>query len=145
MIDDDLIAPAALTLTATSSNLALVRNEGLVLGGSARDRTLTIAPLPEAFGTATITVSVSDGVHTTPHVFTLTIKRDEPPTVTGIGNRTTWRDTVLGPLAFAVFDDRLMLPQMTISAISSNQAVVRDQDIVVGGLDGMSGRQGCHG
>lgn len=49
-----------LVVTASSSNLDLVPNENIGFGGTGTDRTLAITPAPDQFGTATITVAVTD-------------------------------------------------------------------------------------
>ncbi|MCX8097609.1 MAG: ExeM/NucH family extracellular endonuclease [Casimicrobiaceae bacterium] len=56
----------SLTVTATSSNTAVVPASGLALSGSGSQRTLTITPA--AAGTSTITVTVSDGSASTSYV-----------------------------------------------------------------------------
>ena len=55
----------SLTLSATSSNQALVPDGNLVLAGSGARRALTATATPRATGTATITITVSDGSRTT--------------------------------------------------------------------------------
>jgi YVTN family beta-propeller protein len=72
-IADDLTAPSALVVTATSSNATLLPNADLVLGGSGASRTLTATPVPGASGTTTVTITVSDGWLTTQRTFTLTM------------------------------------------------------------------------
>lgn len=52
---------AALILSATSNNTALVPNANIALGGSAAARTVQVTPAANAFGTATITLTVTDG------------------------------------------------------------------------------------
>ena len=70
----DVETPAtALTVTATSSNVALVPDANLVLSGTGADRTLVITPAADQAGTATITVTVSDGTASTPQTFTVTV------------------------------------------------------------------------
>jgi Ca2+-binding RTX toxin-like protein len=54
-----------LVLSATSSNQALIPNGNLVVGGSGANRTLTLTALPGKFGTAVITITVSDGTQDT--------------------------------------------------------------------------------
>jgi Ca2+-binding RTX toxin-like protein len=51
----------SLVLSATSSNQALIPNGNLVVGGSGANRTLTLTALLGKFGTAVITITVSDG------------------------------------------------------------------------------------
>ncbi|WP_235216756.1 Ig-like domain-containing protein [Archangium violaceum] len=64
-------AADSLTVTATSSNTALVPNDpaNLVLGGSGANRTLDVIPAAGASGTTTITLSVSDGSATASTTF----------------------------------------------------------------------------
>ena len=70
----DVHTPAgALTVRATSSNTALVAASGLAFGGSGASRTLTATPVANAWGTTTVTVSVSDGSLETSTAFTLTV------------------------------------------------------------------------
>jgi beta-glucanase (GH16 family) len=60
-------AAGAFTLTATSSNQALLPNAGLALGGSGLNRNLTVVPAAGQTGTATITLTLTDayGGHAT--------------------------------------------------------------------------------
>lgn len=60
-VEDDETAPSALTLVARSSDPALIADSGLHLSGSGITRLLRITPQPDAFGTATITLTVGDG------------------------------------------------------------------------------------
>jgi VCBS repeat-containing protein len=72
----DVDDPAgSLTVTATSSDPALVPNSelNLALGGSAADRTLVVVPAPGVAGTTDITVSVSDGTSSRQTTFTFTV------------------------------------------------------------------------
>ncbi|HEY7642407.1 MAG TPA: hypothetical protein VH814_21920 [Steroidobacteraceae bacterium] len=50
----------SVTVTATSSDAAIIPAEGIVLGGSGGSRTLQITPAPEVFGDATITLRATD-------------------------------------------------------------------------------------
>jgi hypothetical protein len=50
----------SVTVTATSSDPAIIPAEGIVLGGSGANRTLQITPAPEVFGEATITIRAVD-------------------------------------------------------------------------------------
>jgi hypothetical protein len=49
-----------LTVTATSSNVTLVPNANIVLGGSDANRTIKLTPVPGESGATTITVTVTD-------------------------------------------------------------------------------------
>jgi YVTN family beta-propeller protein len=72
-VTDDFTAPAALIVTVSSSNQALVTDAQLALTGTGTTRTLTITPAPGATGTSTITVTASDGVLSSQRSFELTV------------------------------------------------------------------------
>ncbi len=76
-ISDVETAASSLTVTASSSNTALIPNGSLVFGGSGANRTLILTPANNQFGTATITVNVSDGNLVTPTTFTVTVGRNQ--------------------------------------------------------------------
>lgn len=81
---DDLETPAAeLAVTVTSDNPALLPDTHLELDGSGADRTLTLRPADNQFGTATVTVTVSDGTNATEETFTITVNAvNDPPSFT---------------------------------------------------------------
>ena len=58
----DLETPAgSLLVSATTSNAALIPLSNIIFGGSDANRTVTVTPLANQMGLATITVTVSDG------------------------------------------------------------------------------------
>jgi hypothetical protein len=72
-VGDAVTAAGALTVTAASNNQALVPDANVVIGGSGAARTVTVTPLPGAFGQAVITITVSDGQFTTFMAFNVTV------------------------------------------------------------------------
>ncbi len=75
----DAETPAAnLTLAGNSSDPGLVQNAGIVFGGSGANRTVTVTPLPGKSGTASITVTTSDGLATASSTFQLSVKPTPP-------------------------------------------------------------------
>lgn len=62
-----------LTVTATSSNSDLIKSSNIRLGGSGGNRVIRLNPVGNAFGTSTITVTVSDGQATTSTTFQLVV------------------------------------------------------------------------
>jgi hypothetical protein len=81
-VGDIETSAASLTLARDSSNPTLVPLSNIVFGGSGANRTVTITPAANQLGTATISVTVSDGSLTDTDTFTLT--------VTGTAQQT-WR------------------------------------------------------
>lgn len=65
--------PASLILSGHSSDQALVPDANIVFGGSGTSRTVTITPAADQSGTATITITVSDGALTASDSFVLTV------------------------------------------------------------------------
>ena len=77
-IGDGESPASGLTMSASSSNTALVPLANIVFGGSDVNRTVTVTPASGQVGTATITITVSDGTTTTSTSFDVTVK---PPNI----------------------------------------------------------------
>lgn len=72
-VSDTETAAADLLVSGSSSNPALVPDANIVFGGSGTNRTVTVIPAANHFGTATIIVTVSDGEATNSDTFVLTV------------------------------------------------------------------------
>ena len=71
----DAETPASdLTVSVVSSNPKLVPESGLEVGGSGENRTLRVIPVVGQTGSATITITVNDGVLTSSESFELTVR-----------------------------------------------------------------------
>lgn len=85
-----------LTVWASSSDSELIPEAGMVIGGGESNRTLTITPAPDAFGTATITVTVDDGMGTSSTAFLLRVNPvNDPPTLAEIPDFTIYEHETL--------------------------------------------------
>ena len=71
-VGDGQTAAGSLIVSASSSNPTLVPVANIVFGGSGANRTVSVRPAVNELGTATITVTVSDGNLTASTSFTLT-------------------------------------------------------------------------
>ena len=89
-IGDAATAAASLTLSAVSSNQTLVPNANIVLGGSGADRTVTVTPAANQAGTATVTLTVSDGELTAADPFIVNVQ---------LSPGGSWRQTNFGTMA----------------------------------------------
>jgi subtilisin-like proprotein convertase family protein len=64
---------SALQVARESSDATIVREENIVLSGSGDERSVTVTPLPGAFGTTRITLTVSDDLASASSSFFLTV------------------------------------------------------------------------
>jgi hypothetical protein len=133
-IGDAETAASSLTVTGSSSNQALVPNANIVFGGSGANRDVTITPAANLFGSATITVTVSDGLASTTDTFLLSVVSvNDLPTITPISNQTINEDTATAALAVTVGDVETPAANLQLSGSSNNQTVVPNTNIVFGG------------
>ena len=124
----------SLTVTGASSNVVLVPTVNVVLGGSGANRTVTVTPAPNQFGSATITLSVSDGTASVDTNFTVTVAAvNDDPTITAISNQVIGENTSTGPLAFTIGDVETPAGSLTVTSSSSNTTLVPLANVVLGG------------
>ncbi len=141
---------SVLTLAAASSNTTLVPTANIVFGGSGAARTVTVSPAAGIIGTASITLTVTDGGGLQASTsFMLTVYGQ--PSISNIANRCInqgWPCT--NALAFTVGDGVDAAATLTVTGVSSNVALVPSANITLGGagaertvklalLTGMSG------
>ena len=116
-VDDKETDPENLTVTAEwfSNNM----DEGtVVFGGTGNNRWVQVTPPLNGFGTAVITITVSDGELTTDTSFTLTVNQvNDKPTMTPdpIGNKTTDEDVPV-ELSLTVGDEETTAENLILSA-----------------------------
>jgi hypothetical protein len=91
-------AAGALVLSAASTDTTLVPTNNVLFGGSGASRTVTVNPVANRSGSATITISVTDGNGgSASDAFVLTVMpANDPPTLNSIPNLTTNEDP--GPI-----------------------------------------------
>ncbi len=132
---NDVETPAAsLILSGASSNPALIPNANIQFGGSGSSRTVRLIPTTNQFGTATITLTVSDGSVTTNDMFTVTVNPvNDLPTITDIGNQSINEDSATASLSFKVSDAETPLGSLVVSATSSNPSLVPLSGVVFSG------------
>ena len=136
-VGDAETAAASLTVSASSSDTALVPTANVVFGGSGANRTVTVTPVAGQTGTATITLTVTDGggltATTTFNVVVSATAANTPPTISNIANQTTTEGTPTSAIAFTVGDAESALTDLTLSATSSNTTLVPAANVVFGG------------
>ena len=123
-----------LTITTTSDNLTLLPNENIVVSGIGNNRSIAFLPATNQFGSAVVTVIVSDGISTTEERFTVTVtEENDQPTISVVADQTIAEDGRTDALSFTVGDVETAEADLTISALSNNQAIVANDGIVING------------
>ena len=137
----DLDTPVEeLTITATVSDVrppALIDPNNITITGTTENRAIRIRPTGTLIGTATITVTVSDGTSTSSESFILNVtdvSAGAPRIVSNFAEYAIEQNTVL-ELDFMLADDDTWPRLLTVTATSSNQTVVPNANIVFGGND----------
>ena len=132
----DVETPAAnLTVTASSSNPGLMPNASILLGGLGTNRALVITPLANQFGSAIITLTVSDGdggSKATNFVVTVNAVNDAP-VVSSIDSQVTNEDTPTGAIPFTVGDLETPAASLVVTGAASNVLLVPNANILFGG------------
>lgn len=124
-ISDPESASSALTVSAISSNPTLCPVSGMVFGGSGGNRTLTITPGADQNGSATITVSCSDGTNSVSQSFTLTVSAvNDAPTIANLSNQTLVQGASSASATATVDDIDSTISALTLSATSSDTTVL---------------------
>ena len=89
---NDATTPAGnLNVSVSSSNIYLFPFNTITLGGSGSSRNLTMTPPANRYGTATVTVTVSDGGLTAVEQFNVTVRPVTPGTIYTASGSSGWR------------------------------------------------------
>lgn len=117
-IGDSRTAADGLLVTATSSNPLLIPNDHLILTGTGANRHITVSPLANRSGVATITISVSDGRFTTETTFKVTVlpTPDVFPAVPDVVTTTT---PFTQPTSTAIVDNTTITSTLAVSGLGS--------------------------
>jgi formylglycine-generating enzyme required for sulfatase activity len=132
-VEDAQTSPSSLLLSASSSNTVVVPNSNIVIGGDGVNRTVTVTPVSSQTGTATITVTVSDGLLSRSDTFILTVIGNTPPAISDIAARSINQGSSTGALAFTINDAETVASALSLSASSSNAALIPKSNIIFGG------------
>ncbi|GAA4438027.1 Ig-like domain-containing protein [Bremerella cremea] len=136
-VSDAETAAEELVVSVESDNAALVDPTGIILTGDGADKTLVVTPLAGATGSATITISVSDGEETSVETFVLTVNEvgvgNTAPTVTSVEDQAIDQDTVTDPLVFTIGDAETAVEELVVSVESDNTELVDPTGIILTG------------
>jgi hemin uptake protein HemP len=118
-----------LTLSTSSSDLSLVSGENIEISGTGANRTVVITPKINAFGTAMITISVTDGNLTDTSSFNLTVNAvNDMPMISTIGDHTT-NELTSYQINYTVTD--LESTNLTVTAMSSDTTLIPQNNLTI--------------
>ena len=119
-----------------TNHIVVTLSTNRIVQGASGTVTLAVTPAQFAFGTNTITVSITDGVTTPIDTTTFNVRFSaQGPIITGLPaqfNSPAGRPTA--PIAFTVVSpEGIPATQLTVTATSQNQAIVPNANIVLAG------------
>ncbi len=132
----DRDTPAStLMVTAETQNAELIPNANIVLSGVGTSRAISIRPVVNGSGSATIKVAVSDGgeVPATASFSVTVSSSNDAPTISAIANQAGPAGNAFAPIAFTVADADTPVSSLLISATSSNKKLFPPSGVVLGG------------
>ncbi|MEI8027500.1 MAG: tandem-95 repeat protein, partial [Pseudomonadota bacterium] len=132
-IDTSLVC--ATSLSAASSNTTVLPNANITIAGTAPNCTVSMNPAANQNGTATVTLTVTDGSLSALDTFVLTVNAvNDAPTISDVLNQSTNEDTALNGVAVTISDiDTSLVCATSLSAASSNTAVLPNANITIAG------------
>jgi hypothetical protein len=129
-----------LTVTASSSNTGVIPNPTVTYTSPNATGSIRFTPVANAYGSATITVTVNDGGTSNNIVsrsFVVTVNQvNTPPTIASITDRVVAMDGVTPAISFTIGDAETPVASLTLSGSSDNATLVLPADIVFGGSNG---------
>src|SRR6185369_1596967 len=134
VVDDSDTPVDSLVLTAQSSNTGLLATHNIAFDGTGTNRTVTLSPVPDQIGAATITITLSDGTNSSGDSFVLTVNAiNTPPTISSVSDQSIDEDTSTGAIPFVIGDAESAPGTLILSKGSSNTALVPSSNVVFGG------------
>src|SRR2546430_8534867 len=102
------------------------------MSGSGSNRTVTLFPAANQFGTAKITISVTDADGASAsRSFVLTVNPvNDPPTLSGVPDQSTDEDTPTAAIPFSIGDVETPVDSLTVRGQSFNPGLVPDGTVV---------------
>ncbi|MEY4064754.1 MAG: hypothetical protein RIR26_962, partial [Pseudomonadota bacterium] len=132
--DNPLICSAAMSVR--SENTALLPEGNIYINSMTGGCKVFLVPIQNAYGTAKVTLSASDGSLTAQKLFTLTVTPvNDAPRITPIANQTIMLKTSVNALLFSIndVDNILSCSAPYVSATSSDAALVPVENITLSG------------
>ncbi|HCN79114.1 MAG TPA: hypothetical protein DIT13_18265 [Verrucomicrobiales bacterium] len=131
----DVETPAeSLIVTGTSSNTAVVPLDGIVLTGGSK-REVRIIHAPNAVGSSTITLTVSDGAATAQSSFQVTVN-NSAPVIAKKSDITLNEDFFITATPITISDNETPADNLVVTLESSNHALLPPSRLDVFGTGG---------
>ncbi len=119
-LEDSDTDVSELIVSAESSNLSLISNDRITLGGSGSNRNFTLAPFIGVTGSSEITISVFDGSNTTSDSFELVVRSIAAPSISPIADIVLDPSESVAVIDFSIGDNDTSIDDLTIGVESSN-------------------------
>ena len=125
-----------LTISIRSSNTQCIPIQNILLSGTGSTRQMIINPMPDQFGIARITLTVSDGQAENQSQLTVTVLEiNDIPIISSLPDIIINEDTQSNPISFSVTDIETHAKNLTISATSDNETLLPNPMIHLSGTD----------
>ncbi|MCL1043710.1 cadherin-like domain-containing protein, partial [Shewanella marisflavi] len=135
-VGDVETSASSLSVSRSTSNSTLLPTSRITLGGSGSNRTVSFTPVANKYGSATITLTASDGVKVGSRSFKVTVNSvNDVPVVSAIANQSTNEDVDKG-VSFTISDVETAATSLTISRSSSNTTLLPTANVILGGSGG---------
>ena len=140
-----------LTFSATSSRTDLIQVPRVIYSSPDSVALVSLSTVPGAAGTATLTVTVSDGQSSFSRAFSATVPAvNAPPVISEIPDQWVPKNRASNPIHFTVNDAETEATQLQVSATTSNPLVLPISGLTLGGsesnrtiiIDPINGRTG---
>ncbi|MBT9555929.1 MAG: tandem-95 repeat protein [Myxococcales bacterium] len=123
-----------LVVFCTSSDHALIPHTGITITGDGQDRTVTVTSAPDAHGTATITLIVSDGSSTSQtHFDVVVVPVVDAPSVAAIPSQTLYEDAEPARLTLNLNDVDTGAADLVVTARAANPGLIPASGLTVDG------------
>lgn len=128
------------SVTGASNNTTLVSNANIVITGTAPNCLVTIIPSANIFGSASVTLTLTDNgtpmpAETATSVFIVTVNAvNDAPVISAIANQTIDEDGVTAALALTITDsDSTLTCAGSVAGSSSNTTLIPNNNISISG------------
>src|SRR5438093_1306537 len=122
-------------VSGRSSNPVLVPDANILFGGSGSNRTVTIRPATNQFGSTTITVTVRDGDGGAASAsFLLSVNSvNDPPIISSVADQTTDEAAPTPAIPFMISNMETHADRLIVTGRSSNQLLFPNPNLSFGG------------